>query len=234
VTGRANNVVNHAKNDENLIFAALLQVLAMFSVARGVDVLELVEPLGVGAEQLADRDARVPYEALIVVWQELMRRFPDEPLGLEYSEIVELENLGLIGLIIRYSPTLGAALERSRRMNSLLDPMLRWEMQRLSDGVGDVVEVRIDHEPRVVAMGEPMEMMLATMYRSMAQTVEGSAELSGVTIAHPRRHDMALYERVFGLQPEFDAEVYSLRFPADGLERPLEHRSRKPRIPRAE
>ncbi len=210
---------NYAKHDEPLIFSALLQVLSMFAATRDVDLLALVQPLGVTVEDIMDRDARVPYECLVVVWEELMRRFPDEPLGLEYAKMIDLENLGLIGLIVMHSPTLGVALERSTKMQALLDPMMVYEHVSL----GDEVEVRVDHEPRVVAMREPLEMMLSMMHSTMKASVGGEAALSHVTFAHERRHPMELYVDAFGLEPEFGAEHFALRFPAYALEFPLKY-----------
>lgn len=67
------------------IFAALAQPIALFAASRGLDPFEWLAPLGVTQGQLADRDARIPYQTLIVLWQGLLERFPDEPLGMNYA-----------------------------------------------------------------------------------------------------------------------------------------------------
>ena len=203
-----------------MVFAALPRVLSIFAASRGVDVMPLLEPLGIDRATLEDRDARVPYRSLFVVWEELLRRFPDEPLGLEYARQITLEQLGVIGLFIMHSPTVRVALERSRKFQSLLDPKISYDMRPLDQ---ERLLVTLAHEPRVVAMREPLEMMLGTMCLSVRRQLSPQDYRPiEVRIAHERRHDRALYEEVFGAPVVFDAPEYGVVIPTARLDAPLE------------
>ena len=87
--------------------------------------------------------------------------------------------------------------------------------------LGAEVELRIDTEPRAVALAEPMEMMLASMYRTAVELLERSLAPTEVRLRHPQRHPEAEYAAAFSAPVRFEAPHYALRFDAAHLDLPV-------------
>lgn len=201
------------------VFASIVMVLFAFAESQGVPRARLVELTGLGEGALDDPDELVPYEALVTVWRELLARRPGEPLALRYAPFLEAGALGVVGYAVKHARDGHQALELTLRFAKLADPFLGVRIVRQ----GDLVEMHIEHEPRVVEMVEPLEMLVLATVRMARSLFRGGAEPSEVCFRHPARHPRALYVEVLGDVPvRFGAAFDGVVFPAALLDLPLE------------
>jgi AraC-like DNA-binding protein len=200
------------------VFASMPLALLSFAAGKGLEPNRLMAAAGIRAEDLVDRDARVPYVCLPRMWAILLEEFPDEPLGLQYARTIDLSVAGVVGFVLKHSPNLDASLKAYTRYISLLDRHFLVGVERQ----GDVVRSWIDHEPTVVAMREPMEMFLASFTLLGEEMVGHPLPFDAVYIRHAQRHDTQHYREVFGdAELHFDAGWTGGLFSADLLHEPF-------------
>ncbi|MCA9706671.1 MAG: AraC family transcriptional regulator [Myxococcales bacterium] len=202
---------------DDLVFASLPLAVIAYGTTLGLDYGGLVAISGIPAEQLRDPDALVDYESLIRLWEELLRRFPERCLGLEYASFVGPATLGVVGYACSHCRHLGQAIELYARYCRLADPKLTLTLER-SD---DLARVTLSHEPRVEAMAEPIEMMLAALAFSSRRMNPGAPPPHEVCFRHPRRHDPQRYQDVFETTVRFEAEWTGVCFPSSSLDLPI-------------
>jgi AraC-like DNA-binding protein len=204
-------------SDGELVFASRPAALITFASSRGVPRDDLLRAAGVTPEALAAPDELVPYASVLSLWQLLLERFPGEPLGLSYACWAQVSVLGLVGHVVRHCESLREGIAVYGRFHRLMDPHFRVVIEER----GEVVHLALDHEPRMVAMAEPMEMMVATTARFIALHLDGAARPIEAVFRHPRRHPPPLYEEVLGAPARFEAGATGLLYDARVLDAPL-------------
>ena len=190
----------------------------MFAQTLGVSREDALAIAGLRAEELVDPDALVDYEALPRLWAGLIERFPSEPLGLRYSRLVAIGSLGIVGYAIGKAPDFRAALDVYSRFCRLVDPCLHIVLEPQ----GGLHRIVFEHEPRVVAMGEPVEMMIAGLYRLGLGLNPAIGKPAEVCFRHPQRHADAVYRQAFeGVLPHFGAAYSGAAFDSSVLDLPI-------------
>ncbi|MEM9456803.1 MAG: AraC family transcriptional regulator [Myxococcota bacterium] len=203
--------------DDDQVFASLPLAVIAYGMTLGLTHEELVEISGVPHEDLRDPDTLVEYESLLRVWDVLLERFPDHHIGLEYASFLSPTTLGVVGYACSHCRNLGEALALYTRHCHLADPKLVVTLEH-SKGL---VRVTFNHAPRVEAMAEPMEMMLAAMIFSARRMVPSSPPPQEVCFRHPRRHETRRYREVFQSPVRFEAEWTGVCFSEDALTLPI-------------
>ncbi|WP_437679161.1 AraC family transcriptional regulator ligand-binding domain-containing protein [Sorangium sp. So ce131] len=203
--------------DDELVFASMPAALITFACSRGVSQDDLLRAAGVSLEALAAPDELVPYGSLLGLWELLLQRLPGEPLGLMYARWIPVSVVGIVGLAVRHSETLRQGVAVYARFCRLMDPHLRLAVEER----GDVVHLALEHEPRVVAMAEPIEMMIAALARFIALYLDGGARPTEARFRHLRRHPPALYEEAIGAPVRFEAASTCLVYDARLLDAPV-------------
>lgn len=208
-------------DDEPKVFAAFAFALIEFAAeALGHDRHTLRELVQLDASLLGDLDAQIPYETLPTLWKLLVTHHPDEPLGLRYANLLDLEQLGVLGHLVLHSASLRESIARFIRFQVLLDPFFKMTFCEADEHA----ILTIDHEPRVRALIEPMEMFCAVMCRSTLKRValqNTHHPLRVIRFAHPRRHALHHYDDLFGAPVLFDQPDTSVTFERALLDAPM-------------
>jgi AraC-like DNA-binding protein len=200
------------------VFASVVQFLLGFAEAHGISRAHALEISALREADLADPDELVPYEPLVAIWRELVLLHPREPLGLRYASLWSLDRLGVVGYAMRHARDGHHALELCSRFSRLADPFLRVTAQR----EGDLHVMRLEHEPRVVLLIEPLEMLVLAMVRMASSLVREDVRPTQICFRHAARHDPALYAAVLGDVPiRFGAAYDGAAFPSTLLDLPL-------------
>lgn len=195
------------------VFAAFIFALVRFAERTlGLTRQALLDVVGLDAALAYDLDARVPYEALLALWEHLIARFPEEPLGLLYAQHVTLEELGVLGHLSLHSASLRESVARFVRFQALLDPFFLITLDEDEDA--GLATITLDHLPRVVAMREPIELFCTIMCRNVMQRADAPAHHPArrVSFAHARCHDAAYYEEILGLPTRFEQPRTAITF----------------------
>lgn len=183
----------------------------------GGDPEQILGDSGLAPEMLEQPTNFVPYEALLRTLNLAASRSGCPHLGLAAGQCWRLADLGLLGEIMRHSPTAGDALqELVRHQHINADGTLAFMVQRhVMIDLGYAAYVRF-------------EASVAPLYDAvMAATINFMRELCGsqwspamVLLPHAAPPDISAYHRVFGAPVRFDSDVCSMRFHSSWLLRP--------------
>lgn len=199
------------------VFASLPLALIAYCATLGLDPRESIQIAGLTSDELRDPDALVEYESLIRLWDVMLVRFPGRALGLEYASYLTPRSLGVLGYACSHCRDLGGAIELYARYCRIADPYMVVTIER-SEGQA---RVAFGHEPRVEAMAEPIEMMVAAMAFTARRMNPGMRPPEEVCFRHPQRHPLARYEQVFEAPLRFDAGFTGVCFSEAALTLPI-------------
>lgn len=205
----------HAADD--LVFASLPLALIAYCATLGMDPRESIEIAGLTSDELRDPDTLVDYESLVRLWEVMLARFPGRALGLDYASYLTPRNLGVLGYACSHCRDLGSAIELYARYCRLADPRITVGVER---GEGQA-RITLVHEPRVEAMAEPIEMMLAALTYTARRMNPSMRPPDEVCFRHPQRHPTARYQQVFEAPVRFEAELTGAVFPEATLALPI-------------
>jgi AraC-like DNA-binding protein len=201
----------------DLVFASLPLALIAYCATLGIDPREAIAIAGLRSDDLRDPDALVEYESLLRLWEVMLARFPGRALGLDYASYLTPRNLGVLGYACSHCRDLGGAIELYTRYCRLADPWLSVSIER---GEGQA-RVALRHDPRVEAMAEPIEMMIAALAYTARRMNPSMPPPHEVCFRHPQRHPLPCYQRVFEAPVRFDAGFTGVVFPEASLALPI-------------
>jgi AraC-like DNA-binding protein len=182
----------------------------------GGDAEAVLTDAGLERSALSHPDNRVSFEALATVLDRAARRTGCAHFGLLAGRLFHLSDLGLVGELVRNSPTVGRALEAltvHHHLNS--EGGLAFLLKR-----GDYVDLGFaTYHPAVPGVSQIHDAALATGMNIMTDLCGPTWKPYEVFLPHAKPHDIAQHRAFFKVVPRFDAECSVLRFPARDLAR---------------
>jgi AraC-like DNA-binding protein len=195
-----------------------LRVLYETAAARGADRTALLDGTSITLRMLESPDARFSYAQFAVLTGNALRLTGEPALGLHFGRNIGLTQLGVLGLAVMSSPTVGAALRTVLRYYRSLMPA--WDLSlRVTDRTG-VLSIR-----ETIPL-KPFD-VLATECTVVVFVVQGRAlsgrplPLRAIRLAYPAPPYADSYPDFCGLSPTFDAATTELEFDASLLDSPV-------------
>jgi AraC-like DNA-binding protein len=191
---------------------ALPQLIFRLGGEPGAVLLEA----GLERSALDRPDDRIPYAALARVLECAAKATGCDHLGLLAGRLIHLSDLGLVGELVRSSPTVGRALEALtvyQHLNS--EGGMAFLLKR-----GDYVD--LGYAPYVAAgtgVAQVCDGALAATMNVMTELCGPAWKPYEVFLPHAKPSDVAQHRAFFKVVPRFDAESSALRFPARDLAR---------------
>jgi AraC-like DNA-binding protein len=210
--------MNGGAANGGLVRVGTLLPIADILLGMGVDLTELLAAEGVDPKVFDDPDNQIPLTvhnrliALAVV------RSGCPHLGLLVGQRDGLHSLGLAGLLVRYSPDLETAL---RSFVRYLHTHVRGAKSALTVD-GDVATLHWEiYQPGVEAVDQVGDGALAVMLNILRELCGPDWKPIEVRFAHREPAQLQPFRMYFRTTLTFDAEDYSMRFPAGWLQRPV-------------
>ena len=184
----------------------------------GADAAAILGGAGLPSDGLESADGRVSYTR----FGRLLRRAADTTdcahLGLLVGRMWHLSDLGLVGELMRHSPTVGHALRMlttHQHLNS--DGGLAFVIDRgRSVDVGYAI-----YESGFEASDVMYDIQMAARVNFLRQLCGPDWLPSQVLLTRSRPLDDRHYSNLFMVRPCFGSEICALRFPAQWLSRPV-------------
>jgi AraC-like DNA-binding protein len=183
----------------------------------GADPLPMLARVGLTAEALADREARIPYAALVALLQEAAHETACPHIGLLLGRMWHLSDVGSIGEAVRHSPSVHRALQvlvANQRVNS--DGGLMFLIER---GPSVDFGYAICH-PAIVGANILYDTALAACVNFMRELCGPGWVPSEVLISNAKPDYVAHHRSLFKTLPHFSAGFCALRFPVEQLHMP--------------
>lgn len=193
-----------------------MQFLCAFGQTLGLASEELLAAADIEPDDIRNPDAWVDYEALIRGWRFLLDQFKGRPLGMMYARMVRPEILGVVGYACTNARDLGQGLELWVRYSKLIDPYFVVDVENL----GEHTKIRLQHEPRVVEMIEPIELFVASWVRITSTMADPPPRPFEISFTHAQQHPDEVYDEL-GAPVRFGAAYTGALFETALLERPI-------------
>ena len=195
-------------------------VLAIPEVLRklGADPAAVLAEAGVDLALFDDPGNLISYAARGRLISHCVAATGCRDFGLLLGQHNGLHSLGLVGLLVKYSPDVGTALRSLVRhfylhgRGAALDFAVDGDFAALSFGT---------HQPYVEAADQVGDGAVATMFNVMRALCGPEWAPLEVRFVHRKPQDVGPFRRFFRAPLRFDAEQYGLVFAADWLNRPL-------------
>ena len=200
------------------MLARVVERTVELAAAQGMNREVLKEAAGLTRLNLADPDSRVPVSAQVALWQLIAKSIQDPGFGVRGGASLKVREAGLVGYVMSFSATLGAALGRFVRYSRVL-----------SDAVGVRLEapdrqhaaIAVSH--RELGLGLPF----AVDYR-LSALLSVCRQITGVEIvpvevafAYPQRASVFEHRRFFRCPLLFDRPHSKLVFSENDLKLPV-------------
>lgn len=194
--------------------------LALPNVLRslGADPAELLAAVGLELALFDDPDNLISYAARNELVAYCVTRTGCHHLGLLVGQQAGLHSLGLVGLLVKYSPDVGTAL---RKLARFLHHHIRGAVANLEViGTSVIFSYNIYHlgSKATDQIGDGAVACMLNIMRNLCGNAWKPAE---VRFAHQQPNDISPYSQFFKAPMVFDAEQNALVFASSWLDRRL-------------
>ena len=184
----------------------------------GANPAEVLAEAGFDLKLFDDPDNQVAYAARSRLMAHCVERTGCRHFGLLVGQQGGLHSLGFVGLLVKYSADVGAALRSLVRYSHL---HVRGATTTLTvDGDSAMLGYEI-YQPRVEATDQVLAGAIALMFNIMRALCGPDWNPVEVWFAHRKPEDARPFRRFFHAPLRFDAEETALVFSADWLNRRL-------------
>jgi AraC-like DNA-binding protein len=199
---------------------ALPQVLR----SLGADPAEILSEAGFGLKLFNDPQNQISFAARGRLLAHCVARTGCRHLGLLVGQQSGLHSLGLVGLLVKYSPDVGTALRNLVRYFYLT---VRGPMVTLAAEGGSAIFGYHIHQPHVEATDQVGDASVAAMFNIMRGLCGPDFKPAEAWFAHSKPEDVEPFRRFLKVHLRFDAEHYALVFSASWLDRALTEADRE-------
>ncbi len=191
-------------------------IMALPSILRnlGADPAEIFAEAGFDLPQFEDPDYRISYVARSHLIAHCAARTGCEHLGLLLGQQISLQSLGLVGLLVKYSPDVGTALRNLVQFQHL---HVRGAVTKLEmDDDSAMLRYEI-YEPATEATAQVADGAVASMFNILRALCGPDWKATEIRLAHRKPDDVRPFRSFFRTSLVFDAEQNAVVFAADWL-----------------
>ena len=194
--------------------------LAITAVLRdfGIDPVEVLVEAGIAPKLFDDPDNLITYRARGRLMTRSVVRTGCPHFGLLVGQRMNLQSLGLVGMLARNAPDVGMAL---RSIVTFLHLHARGAVMDLTVDPGLATLSYDAFQPAVEAVDQTGDGAVAMMLNVMRTLSGTDFQPIEARFAHRKPDDVQPFRKFFKAPLRFDAEHYALVFSRDWLDRPV-------------
>jgi AraC-like DNA-binding protein len=184
------------------IQAKAVEKIVRAAAARGVSARDLYEATKLDPTGLDDPDRRIPFAQLVSLYEQAARLTNDDAFGLHIGEKVDPKAFDVLGYSVINSSTLGEALDRAVRYNSLWTNGSYLSIDKGSP-LTRIVYTYVDDS--ITERRQDAEMTFAALASLSRNVTNSDLSPTRVIFQHDRPRDTREHQRIFNCQVEFNA-----------------------------
>ena len=200
---------------ESVVRIGTLMALPAVLRSLGANPVEVLAEVGYDLTLFDDPDNRITYTARNHLFAHCVTRTSCQHLGLLIGRQTGLDSLGMVGLLVKYSPDVGTAL---RNLVRCLHLHVRGAVTSLETD-GDTASLSYEiYQPGVEATTQIGDGAVAIMYNIMRTLCGPDWKPAEVRFAHRKPDDVRPFRQFFRSPLRFDTEQNAVVFAADWLD----------------
>lgn len=191
---------------EPLVPVSVPATVFRFGISKGANEDDLLKGTGLSRKILADPDARLSYQQVMILTHNVKNHSPLSELGLELGAAIQINQFGMLGYAILSCADLRSALALGLKYHSLVDPAFDFEVVDIEEDGRTLTSVRMtSHIPDAQLYRIMCDVFLVN-FASMARFLTGNAQLQplAVHLNHPKPDYADNYARYFDCDVCFD------------------------------
>jgi AraC-like DNA-binding protein len=194
-------------------------LLVQEAVAQGANETELLSATGVTPAMLTNGEARISYEQFNALIRNALSLTGNVALGVDFGRRIHLSHLGVLGLLVMSSSTVGESFEAGLRYYKALAP--GWDLALDVDGRFAVLTAQevVCREPFHVFATETLLMAVEGFARHLLPEYERAVH--EVRLSFPEPEYSHVYRKVFNPRLVFDSAETRVLLDANLLGAPL-------------
>ena len=186
---------------------------------KGLQQDILLKNTGITEEMLADPTARLTYQQLLSLTENLIRNYPANTLGIDLGAAVNINQYGMLGYAILSCADIRSALQLGLKYHSLIDPAFTFEVveQQQTTAIRLTTHIPLDHIYRRLC--DVFVVNFATLGRFL--TGNNALQPVEVHLNHPAPDYIDVYKEYFDCPILFDQPRTELIVDSGYLDLPL-------------
>jgi AraC-like DNA-binding protein len=186
---------------------------------KGITQDELLARTGITAEQLSDPSARLTYQQMLLLAENLMRLYPEETLGLDLGKAININQFGMLGYAILSCADLRSAVRLGLKYHTLVDPAFTFEMAENDD----TTAIRLTSHIPFESMYRMLCDVFVGIFVTLARFLSGRNDIQAreVHLNHPRPQYVEAYEALCQCPVLFDQPRTEIIFDTHILDIPV-------------
>ncbi|GAA0374538.1 AraC family transcriptional regulator [Bacillus horti] len=185
---------------------------------KGFNVQQFCEYAQFNAELLKDVEARISEEELERITRKAAEYTGDDYFGLHQGQMLDIVDMGTLGLVMMHSEKVEDALKAYQRYNVIL--CSGFQLDYRIEGEDFVLRLYLKDSTKKVSR-HCMEDMASSLFHVMIKMTSEHIQLHDIKFTHPAPDSLTPYLHVLGREPKFDQHENSLRFSKAVLEYPI-------------
>ncbi|MCP5208107.1 MAG: AraC family transcriptional regulator [Hahellaceae bacterium] len=201
-------------SNELLVSASSARTLVSFLEGINVTHAEMESKTGIVIADLEKPDSRIPITPYNQLWNLALLKSKDPALGLHLGEMVNEEQMGVIGHITFNNPTLGEALAQFTRLFQLVNEGMRAELI-VQD---ELAILRYLWDAPEFYSTPNMERTMAVSITRARSYIAQQLKVEYVSFQHPQPSYIDEYNRIFNCPLKFGDDCSSIAFKSHFLD----------------
>lgn len=176
---------------EPLVPVNIPATMIRLSNEKGIDSDLLLKNTSVTPELLSDPSARLSYQQVIFIVNNIIQHYPNATFGLELGQAINVNQFGMLGYAILSCADLRSALRLGKKYHSLVDPAFTFEVVDQGETTAIRLTSHLPIEPFFRVMCDVFLGMFFTLGRFL--TGKPNLEANEVHLNHPKPDYSAAY-----------------------------------------
>ncbi|ASP40752.1 hypothetical protein CHH28_19675 [Bacterioplanes sanyensis] len=200
---------------EPLVPVNIPATLVRVGESKGISTDVLLHNTGLNADMFGDPSARLSYQQVLLLAENLIRSYPDDSLGLDIGAAIKINQFGMLGYAIMSCADIRSALQLGLRFHPLVDPAFTFEVveQNEQSAVRLTTHIPIEHIYRMLCD------LFVVNFTCLARFLTGrDLQPVAVHLNHPRPQYEQRYKEFFDCPVLFDQPRTELVFDSSILD----------------
>lgn len=185
---------------------------------KGISASELLINTGISSDQLSDPSARLTYQQMLLLADNLMKKYPEETLGLDLGKAININQFGMLGYAILSCADLRSAIRLGIKYHTLVDPAFTFELIEQGETTAVRLTSHIPFEPMYRLLCDVFVGIFVTLARFLTGRDVCAREIH---VNHPAPSYVPAYEELARCPVLFDQPRTELIIDTELLNTPL-------------
>lgn len=204
--------------NEPLVPANISAIMVKLGLEKGISQDALLNNTGIDPDAFSDPKARLTYQQIIILTNNMMNLYAQPTLGLELGNAININQFGMLGYAILSCANIRQALNLGLKYHVLIDPAFNFEVLEQ----GDITSLRLTSHIPIESIYNLISDVFIANFVSLGQFLTGLDIMpKAININRPQPEHSHIYQDFFpGCPIHWDQSRTEILFDSSLLDTP--------------